>query len=327
MPNYDAIAKRWGLNPRIFRALIRQESGGRQNARSPAGAIGYTQLMPATAKGLGVDPYDPEQNLEGGAHYLRQQLDRFGGDYRKALAAYNAGPGAVQKYGGIPPYRETQNYVRTILGAGDVPLAPSKGSRGASAGSRTTTRIVTPGVDNSAVRAGLIQQFLGRQNQDPLDFALGIRGAQDVAPVTKTSTVRTPSQSSDSLAQVATHGLPTAKRGKVIGTPYSGTHTLGDWQSDNAVDIAVPVGTPMVALQDGTIVKVRRHPQGASRFAGDQITIQGANGNEYFYAHGVARVKPGQRIRKGQVLGTTGSANGVAHLHFGQRQGDPRQHT
>jgi murein DD-endopeptidase MepM/ murein hydrolase activator NlpD len=121
--------------------------------------------------------------------------------------------------------------------------------------------------------------------------------------------------------------LPVGKAGKVIGTPYAGTHNLGNWQSDNAVDIAVPVGTPMVALQDGVVLKVRHHPQGAGRFAGDQITIRGANGNEYFYAHGVADVKAGQRIRKGQELGTTGSANGVAHLHFGQMKGDPRQHT
>jgi murein DD-endopeptidase MepM/ murein hydrolase activator NlpD len=83
----------------------------------------------------------------------------------------------------------------------------------------------------------------------------------------------------------------------------------------------------MVALQDGVVVKVRHHPQDGGRFAGDQITIRGANGNEYFYAHGIARVKPGQKIRRGQKLGRTGSANGVAHLHFGQRNGDPRQHT
>lgn len=205
MPNYDAIAKRWSLNPRIFRALIRQESGGRQSARSPAGAIGLSQLMPATAKGLGVDPYDPEQNLEGGAHYLRQQLDRFGGDYRKALAAYNAGPGAVQKYGGVPPFAETQNYVRTILGSGNVPLA-SGGPAGGSAGSRTVTRTITPGVDNSALRGQLIQQFLGRSNVDPLDFALGIHAAQDVAPVTRTSTTRAPATAGDNA--------PTSVRGK-----------------------------------------------------------------------------------------------------------------
>jgi murein DD-endopeptidase MepM/ murein hydrolase activator NlpD len=119
---------------------------------------------------------------------------------------------------------------------------------------------------------------------------------------------------------------PVAKLGKIIGVPYQGTHTLGNWQSDNAIDIAVPIGTPMVALQDGVVVKVTRHPQGAGRFAGDQITIRGANGNEYFYAHGVSDVQAGQKVRKGQELGTTGSANGVAHLHYAQMNGDPRMH-
>jgi soluble lytic murein transglycosylase-like protein len=79
--------------------------------------MGLTQLMPATAASLGVtDPYDPVQSLDGGARYLRQMLDRFGGDPAKALAAYNAGPGAVARFGGVPPYQETQNYVRNILG-------------------------------------------------------------------------------------------------------------------------------------------------------------------------------------------------------------------
>jgi len=116
----EAVARRHGIDPRIFLRLIKQESGGNQSARSPAGAIGLTQLMPGTARGLGVDPTDPAQNLEGGARYLRQQLDTFG-SYEKALAAYNAGPGAVQKHGGIPPFRETQNYVRSILGGVDEP--------------------------------------------------------------------------------------------------------------------------------------------------------------------------------------------------------------
>ena len=118
---------------------------------------------------------------------------------------------------------------------------------------------------------------------------------------------------------------PLGKRGKLIGTPHAGTHTLGNWQSDNAVDIGVPVGTTMLALDSGKVIKVRHHPQGAGRFAGDQITIQGDHGNAFFYGHGVAQVKEGQRVHRGQVIGTSGSANGVAHLHLGVRKGDPRQ--
>ena len=110
----DAAAQRYGLDPALLKGLIRQESGFDARAQSSAGALGLTQLMPSTAASLGVDPLDPAQAIDGGARYLRQQLDRFGGDPAKALAAYNAGPGAVAKYGGIPPYAETQAYVRRI---------------------------------------------------------------------------------------------------------------------------------------------------------------------------------------------------------------------
>jgi soluble lytic murein transglycosylase-like protein len=113
----NAAATSNGIDPALLKGLVAQESGFDPNARSGAGAVGLTQLMPGTAAALGVtDPTDPAQSLQGGARYLRQQLDRFGGDPAKALAAYNAGPGAVARYGGVPPYAETQNYVRNILG-------------------------------------------------------------------------------------------------------------------------------------------------------------------------------------------------------------------
>ena len=101
-----------GSTPPCSPGLVRQESNFNPNAGSPAGARGLTQLMPATAAGLGVtDVTDPVQALDGGAKYLKPQLDRFGGDVTLALAAYNAGPGAVQQHGGVPPYAETQGYV------------------------------------------------------------------------------------------------------------------------------------------------------------------------------------------------------------------------
>jgi soluble lytic murein transglycosylase-like protein len=110
------LAARFDLSPALIEALVWQESRWRANARSPVGARGLAQLMPGTARDLGVNPDDPFANLEGGARYLREQLDRFDGDLEKALAAYNAGPGRVESAGGIPRIRETQSYVASIMG-------------------------------------------------------------------------------------------------------------------------------------------------------------------------------------------------------------------
>jgi soluble lytic murein transglycosylase-like protein len=110
-----AAAKRNGVDPALLAGLVKQESNFNPDAGSPAGAQGLTQLMPATAASLGVsNVHDPAQALEGGAKYLRQQLDHFHGDVARALAAYNAGPGAVERFGGVPPYAETQEYVRRV---------------------------------------------------------------------------------------------------------------------------------------------------------------------------------------------------------------------
>ena len=108
-------ARRHGVPEDLFLKLVQQESGFNPTARSHKGALGLAQLMPETARLLRVDPMDPYQNLDGGARYLMQQYRAFG-NWRLALAAYNAGPGAVQKHGGVPPFRETQNYVKVIWG-------------------------------------------------------------------------------------------------------------------------------------------------------------------------------------------------------------------
>ena len=111
----NTSAHRNGVDPSLARAVAIAESDMNQDEISPVGAIGVMQLMPETAAALGVDPYDEAQNIEGGVRYLRQMLDQFGGNVPHALAAYNAGPAAVKKYGGIPPYSETQNYVGRIM--------------------------------------------------------------------------------------------------------------------------------------------------------------------------------------------------------------------
>lgn len=111
-----AAARRHGVPEDLFLRLVTQESGWNPRAKSHKGAIGLAQLMPQTARLLRVDPNDPHQNLDGGARYLAEQYRTFG-SWRLALAAYNAGPAAVEKYDGIPPYRETRGYVRAIMGS------------------------------------------------------------------------------------------------------------------------------------------------------------------------------------------------------------------
>jgi soluble lytic murein transglycosylase-like protein len=128
---YDDIIERHaatsGISPDLIKAVIQVESGFNPAAISPKGAQGLMQLMPATARQLGVsDPFHPEQNIRGGVAYLKQLLGQFGQDVRLALAAYNAGPGSVDRYGDVPPYRETQAYVKKITSATRLerPMAP-----------------------------------------------------------------------------------------------------------------------------------------------------------------------------------------------------------
>ena len=113
----NEMSRKYNVPARLIKAVIQQESTFNPNAKSGAGAVGLMQLMPATARELGVtDRTDPRQSIEGGTKYLSQQLKRFNGDVRLALAAYNAGAGNVNKYGGVPPFKETQDYVRKITG-------------------------------------------------------------------------------------------------------------------------------------------------------------------------------------------------------------------
>ena len=138
-------AQRYGIPTDIFLRMIGAESSWNQGAVSPKGATGLGQLMPGTAAELGVDPTDPYQNIEGSARYLAQQYGAFG-TWPLALAAYNAGPGAVRKYGGIPPFAETQAYVPKILGGGasPQPTASTPFGPGTPAPMATTAQFMPP---------------------------------------------------------------------------------------------------------------------------------------------------------------------------------------
>jgi len=151
-----------GLDPEQLRALIGIESGGDPNAISQKGAMGMMQLMPGTAREMGVtDPNDPEQNINGGAKYFRQQMDRFG-DPELAAAAYNAGPGAVQKYGGVPPYSETQDYVKKFRDRmSSAGMAPGVGAQMDTYGDPTANAMaMLPQVSRSAVDENTIRSTL-----------------------------------------------------------------------------------------------------------------------------------------------------------------------
>ncbi|HTD08684.1 MAG TPA: lytic transglycosylase domain-containing protein [Solirubrobacteraceae bacterium] len=130
-PLIEQAAARNGLDPAVLHGLIQQESGFDPNATSSAGATGLTQLMPSTASSIGVaNPLNPAESIEGGARYLGQLMRQFAGNTEDALAAYNAGPGAVQQYGGMPPYAETQSYVTKVLGNAEAyrqahPITPT----------------------------------------------------------------------------------------------------------------------------------------------------------------------------------------------------------
>jgi hypothetical protein len=168
---YDSLiyasAAKYGVDPLLVKAVIKQESGGRQyksNGQvltSSAGAIGIMQLMPGTAKGLGVNPYDVGQNIDGGVKLLAQNIKAFG-SIPLALAAYNAGGGAVKKYGGIPPYAETQNYVKSIMSiykGGNVSLPAADGS---TTGSTSTdgSSTDTSGSFAQGLFGGIVQTIL-----------------------------------------------------------------------------------------------------------------------------------------------------------------------
>lgn len=164
-----SYAREYGLDPEIFVRQMVQESGLNPDAVSPKGAVGIAQIMPDTARdpGYGVspitDPTDPEEALRFGAQYMRAMLDKYG-DYGLALAAYNAGPGAVDKAGGIPPFQETQNYVASILGGTMQPDVPGGLSMGVS-GTMPSEELMM-GTTQDEDRNALLDSILGRFNPE-----------------------------------------------------------------------------------------------------------------------------------------------------------------
>lgn len=205
-------AKRYRLNERIFRAQLNQESGLNPNVTSPAGARGVAQFIPSTAKIYGVNLNDGRvaDDIDGAARYMRDNLKTFGGSYRKALAAYNAGAGAVQKYGGVPPYAETQAYVSRILsaaGVGSSPTGPSSSaSRRESApnaqqgGEPQTTTETRTAFDaagyQTAQRRAALGQLIAQRNPNSSLLRFGLLSTTEPSRTDFTSTTQVQAQQS-----------------------------------------------------------------------------------------------------------------------------------
>jgi murein DD-endopeptidase MepM/ murein hydrolase activator NlpD len=340
--NYRRLARQYaqqyGLPADVFERQIQQESGFNPTVTSKAGAIGIAQIMPATARGWGVDPRDPNAALRAAAKNMASYARKYGG-MRNALIAYNAGPGAVGR-ANLPA--ETQNYIKTILGgsnpklsnvtataAASAPTASSDASSGISNLIDVIQRLNEsrqPTSDSGASSLQSMNDQIAAQQAQSLEMIKQL-GQPQSAPTADAASTGGGADVGDARMWGRGYASPERAKslGKIIGTPHSGTHTLGNWQSDNAVDIAMPTGTIVQSMQDGVVEKVKGgYHGGQDRFDGYQVTVRFKDGNRAFYTHlSKAGVKPGQKIRAGQALGRSGAANGVQHLHLGVEHGSP----
>jgi hypothetical protein len=274
-------ALRVGVDPNLFVALVRQESQGNPNARSPAGAVGYTQLMPATARGLGVDPSNPAQNLLGGAMYLKQQLKAFGGDPRKALAAYNAGPGAVQKYGGVPPFAETQAYVRAILGS---LKAPAKPGRAPAIAAPTSSSTAAPTQDAASALAGIDPGQASGIGSSLLHLASTRRQAPPSGGLAPPAFAAGPALSDAYRALSSGGPAPRQRAGSLVSQLTQGGGADGPPATDAPVAPATAPLAPVAAPRGGKAPKGL--PTGVAKFDGKPVAAWIAPALAYARQHG-----------------------------------------
>lgn len=360
LPVVARAAARYRVPADLLAALTQAESNFDPHAVSPAGAQGIDQFMPGTWSGSwnpfrSQSPFNPQAAIPAAALYLSRLLRQNHGSVPLALAAYNAGQGAVNAAGGqIPRIPETQNYVKTILSrrsrfpglaAGQVPGgAPTATPPAGTPGPSPTQPTAAPGlqtIDNPAYQTTLNLQNLIQQNSEnahipQLTLPLPpMTITQPIAPPAP-STTTTPSPTATPTPGNAT--TPPTRTGQftrpvnsvnLIGFPYAGTHKPGattpaSWESDNAIDIGVPTGTPIYATADGVIgSRIGAFTNGNPYTAGLRVHLV-TKGNEFYYGH-LSRlvVHAGQHVRAGQIIGYSGSANGVQHLHFASRSGNP----
>ena len=166
---FEQASQKYGVSVKLLKAVAKAESDFNPNATSGCGAMGVMQLMPGTAKGLGVtDAYDPEQNIMGGAKYLSGLLKEFNGDTKLAVAAYNAGPGSVQKYGGVPPYSETQAYVKKVLASCGEDLTAGTAAVQTASSVQESSASASP---TSAIMSSLLSAASSDEKDDPMSVS------------------------------------------------------------------------------------------------------------------------------------------------------------
>jgi murein DD-endopeptidase MepM/ murein hydrolase activator NlpD len=334
---YDRWARRrYGVaGGTLAGKTVSGEFGGRSTQSgagvvSSAGARGPGQFIAGTRQEMidryGLDPWRSDK--EAVRAMARYQMER-------GVEGYNPGDPKYKDYVLGQKLNRQDRLALRSAGGGRSADGGTLSLRGAT---RTTVGLKTrtiPGQSFQAERDAARQDLLlgGDFSLDKLlEYKASVNSMADV-PDRKVSELEV-SRKTGPGVNVRTQGgtkdgggRAAAAHGKIIGVPYQGTHTLGNWQSDNAVDVAMPVGSKVRAPRNAVVEKVSGgYSGGASRFDGYQVTIRLANGNRLFYTH-LSRpsVKPGQRLRAGQAVGRSGAANGVPHLHLGAEHGNPRR--
>ena len=305
---------RYGIPVGLLERQIMAESGGNPGAESPMGAVGLMQLMPETAKGLGVsNPYDPHQSIMGGARYLAEQKQKFG-NWREALAAYNAGPGAVAKYGGVPPFAETKAYVQKILGG-----LPSPTSVGAAPQESLPALTASAGLGDSAPThqmdmLGLAQKLMGPSDMpDPpgveepklasdlgaLDWRQFLPGGHkgNAGNSALQGMGQVPRFSVDLQGGGGVHGIVQAAKG-YLGVPYKwgGTSRQGGMDCSGFLqnvmkDVGVKIGrTTYEQVKEGSPVDLKHLQPGDAVFT--EPGHAGPNHVGLYVGHGMIQESP-----------------------------------
>jgi len=318
------IGRKRGATPMEIKAAIETglvESGLRNLNYGDADSKGWRQERQSL--------YPNPTNVTASINRFYDETKAARGKHRNAgdLAAAVQRPAA--QYRGR--YAQRSAEADAIMRALGFPQPRGRGQN-APAGESNTSAPATIAPD-PAVRQQLLLGYLQNRGRPDalLGLATGLKSLEQAAPTESYGDHGhdMPQRPSGTPApEGGKAGYQRGKPGKIIGTPHAGTHTLGNWQSDNALDISMPNGTVLTAPRDAVVEKVGgSYKGGASRFDGYQVTLRLSDGNRIFMTHlSKTHVKPGQKIRAGQAVGRSGSANGVPHLHVGVERGDPKRY-